>query len=495
MATKLTGDWVVGYDGTEHVLIPDGVVIMDGQDIVYVGKSYDGTTERTLGGAGCLIAPGFIDTHVHAGTRTLHRLFSDHGRPELFGQPFLEVALSRPGTHAGMGANVDQATGMSAAERLAVEAEFTAAELISAGITTFLEFGAKLPMQRALLDAVTAIGGRAYLAAGFESGEWSCDDEGRPLFRWDEAIGEAEFQSNLDFLMEVMGSADGRIMGALVPRFSETCTPALLVKCFEKARELGLPVAIHAAYNVHEFYEIVTKKGKTPLQFLSDLGLLELGPKLNLGHCNFLDRLPTLQYSGDEDLALIGGHQCTVSHCPVNLARRGRYLDNWSAYSKAGVNMTLGTDTYPRDMTMQMRMASYFGKVVSKNLHTATAREMFNAATLSAARSLGRTDIGRISAGAKADLQIIDLANGKLRFGPILDPIQALVECGISDDVQTVIVNGDIRMEGRRIAGADMHSLNARAQKMADGIWDCLQSWDPLSRTASEMKPSSFKVI
>jgi 5-methylthioadenosine/S-adenosylhomocysteine deaminase len=45
----------------------------------------------------------------------------------------------------------------------------------------------------------------------------------------------------------------------------------------------------------------------------------------------------------------------------ANVARRGRFLDSWEAYRKAGVNIALGTDTYPRDMILQMRNASYFG--------------------------------------------------------------------------------------------------------------------------------------
>ena len=38
---------------------------------------------------------------------------------------------------------------------------------------------------------------------------------------------------------------------------------------------------------------------------------------------------------------------------------------------------SLGTDTYPRDMIMQMRIASYFGKVASRNLRAASAAEVF----------------------------------------------------------------------------------------------------------------------
>ena len=109
--------------------------------------------------------------------------------------------------------------------------------------------------------------------------------------------------------------------------------------------------------------------------------------------------------------------------------------------------MALGTDTYPRDMMMQMRMASYLGKVLGKNLTGASAASVYEAATLGGSRSLGRSDLGRLSPGAKADIILINLKGGdSLRYGPVRDPIKSLVECGIGDDVDTVIVGGEVEV-------------------------------------------------
>ncbi|MCZ7600777.1 MAG: amidohydrolase family protein [Gammaproteobacteria bacterium] len=105
-----------------------------------------------------------------------------------------------------------------------------------------------------------------------------------------------------------------------------------------------------------------------------------------------------LGFSGSGDVEAIGSHGCSVSHCPVNLVRRGRTLDSWSRYVDAGVNMTLGTDTYPRDMMAQMRAASYLGKVMSRNLFAADAGQVFTAATIGGANSLAAAT----SAGSKA---------------------------------------------------------------------------------------------
>jgi cytosine/adenosine deaminase-related metal-dependent hydrolase len=147
-------------------------------------------------------------------------------------------------------------------------------------------------------------------------------------------------------------------------------------------------------------------------------------------------------------------------------------------------------------MFMQMRTASYFGKVLEHDLHSSTAAEVFEAATTNGARSLGRTDLGRISPGAKADLILIDLMHGDhLRYGPVRDPIKSVVDCGIGDDVHTVIVDGRICMQERRIPGIDMAALRSAAQHMAEYIWSHWQEWDPLHRTAEEMCPMSFPVV
>ena len=150
----------------------------------------------------------------------------------------------------------------------------------------------------------------------------------------------------------------------------------------------------------------------------------------------------------------------------------------------------LGTDTHPRDMIMQIRTASYFGKVASLNLRAASAAEVFEAATLGGARSLGRDDLGRLAPGAKADIVVIDLSGrGSLRIGPVRDPIKSRVECGIGDDVDTVIVDGIVRVEGGRIMGLDFAALSARAQAAGERIWAGWADWDPLRRSADEMCP------
>ena len=125
-----------------------------------------------------------------------------------------------------------------------------------------------------------------------------------------------------------------------------------------------------------------------------------------------------MNYAAGRDLELMAKGGVTISHCPINLARRGRYLETWAAYKKAGVNLALGSDTYPRDMIMNMRIASYVGKIMSGSYFAATAAEVFEAATLARRVRSGATISVAWRSGAKADIIIIDKA-AEIRYATV----------------------------------------------------------------------------
>ena len=252
-------------------------------------------------------------------------------------------------------------------------------------------------------------------------------------------------------------------------------------------------MATHAAYSVLEFHDVMRRYHKTPIEVLASVGMLR--PTLNIGHGNFIADNPNLNYSGGRDLALLGEAGVTVSHCALNIVRRARTLDTWDRYRNAGVNLALGTDTYPRDMIMNMRIASYLGKITSRNLCAAPAGQVFEAATLGGSRALGRNDIGRLAPGALADIIIIDIGRRDvLRYTPTFDPIKSLIECGIGDDVSTVIVDGVVRMQRGVIQGLDIGALRDQVQHEAEVSWANWSATDTFGRAAEELSPSSFPV-
>ena len=491
MRTRISCGWLVGHDSRGHILLSNADLVFEGNTILFVGENFPGEIDAEIDAADCLVIPGFIDTHVHSGHRASHRLISDVGRPDYFGQPFLEISVAREGTRVGGDPRYVRPDDNAAAEDLAINARFTIAELLRNGITTFVEFGSQRKVQEALLQQIAELGPRAYLGPGFDSGRWVAGEGGKLMRVLEEARGQREFELALDFIDQNDGACGGLVRGIVVPREVETCTVDLMRAAAVAARERGLPVAIHAAYNIHEVFDIIREHQMTSIELLEEVGLMS--DTLNIGHGNFTADNPLMSYSGSHDLEIMGRHRCSISHCPVNVHRRGRFLDSWQSYKRAGVNIALGTDTYPRDMVLQMRNASYVGKIASRNLKAATAGEVFTAATLNGARSLGRDDIGRLAPGARADIVIIDLTGrDSLRYGPIRDPIKSLIDCGIGDDVDTVIVDGVVRMEGGRIPGVDFGELRRQAQAAGERIWDGWANWDSLGRTVDEMSPLSF---
>jgi cytosine/adenosine deaminase-related metal-dependent hydrolase len=489
--TKIECGWLVGHSGAGHVLWRDAVLVYEGPEILFVGQDFTGDVDQVIDARAKLVIPGFIDTHVHSGHRASHRLITDAGRPDYFGQPFFEISVPKAGTRVGGDPRYARPDDRAASEDLALNARFTVAELLRNGVTTFVEFGSQLKVQAALDEQIGELGIRAYLGPGFDSGRWVGGADGKLTRVVDEAAGVRELELALDYIERRAGAYNGLLRGILVPREVETCTLDLLRTTAREAAARRLPVAIHAAYNILEFFDVIREHQMTSIELLEQLGLMS--ETLNIGHGNFVAENPLMNYSGGRDLEIMGAHRCTISHCPVNVARRARFLDSWERYRKAGVNIALGTDTYPRDMVMQMRTASYVGKIASRNLKAASAAEVFEAATLGGARSLGRDDLGRLIPGAKADIVIIDLTGrDTLRMGPVRDPIKSLVECGVGDDVETVIVDGVVRVEGGRIPGVDFAALRSQAQEAGERIWSDWADWDPLGRTADQMCPFAF---
>ncbi|MCS0503194.1 chlorohydrolase family protein [Ancylobacter mangrovi] len=488
MRTKIEAGWIVGHEKGHHTLLRDGVVVFEGSRIIHVGPSFEGEVDRTIDARGKLVTPGFIDTHVHSGHRASHRLISDTGRPIYYGQPFLEISVPKEGATVSGDARYLKHGDPGAEAAFARNATFTVAELLRNGVTTFIEFGSQLKVQDALLAEVSRLGTRAYLAPGYDCGRWVGDEQGRLKRVRDEKLGLDGLEVALDWIARNDGAAGGRVRGILVPREVETASLELLRRTREAADELGLPMATHAAYSVIEFYETVREYMMTPIEVLDSLGMLR--PTLNIGHGNFISDNPNLNFARKDDLRLMGEAGVSISHCPINIVRRSRTLDSWESYRAAGVNISIGSDTYPRDMIMNMRTASYLGKVMSHTYLAATAGQALEAATLGGARSVGRDDLGRLAPGALADIVIIDQSGrNSLRYGPVRDPVKSLVECGVGDDVDTVIVDGEIRMENGIIPGVDFGELNAWAQQAGEAVWDSLAQWDPLGRSAEEACP------
>jgi len=87
--------------------------------------------------------------------------------------------------------------------------------------------------------------------------------------------------------------------------------------------------------------------------------------------------------------------------------------------------------------------------------------DLYNAATLGGAQALGRDDLGRLSAGAKADIVVFRL--GAFHQGPFFDPLKNLLSGGRADDCIASFINGRCVMQNGQIAGVNYQDLQQQA--------------------------------
>ncbi|MDZ4735663.1 MAG: chlorohydrolase family protein [Rhodospirillaceae bacterium] len=454
----IDGGWIVAFDGQKHRIIENGIVVVEGDSIVYVGTRYDEPVARRIDARNDLVIPGLINAHVHIGSQAGDRMILDGGRRDMFRSGFLNHWPSK-----GI-----KGPNLFAFEDLDASLRYSLASLLRFGSTTVVEMGGEFgddPMGIAKLAAELGI--RVYTTPGFGSANHYFDQAGRLQRDWDEKAGEAGLDRAIAFIEEHDGDFDGLIRTILVPYEFWTTTPELLRRAKKAADTLKVPMTLHAAESVIEFQDTVLQTGRTPIGNLAHLDIL--GPQVILGHCMYTGGHSQTAYPFTDDIKLVAESGASVAHCPLVFARRGVKLESFQRYLDAGINVGLGTDSYPQDIIQEMQGGMLAAKLADSNHEVAKARDFFNAATLGGANALGRSDLGRLSKGAKADIVIVDF--GRLRIGPFLDPIKALVQCGTGEIVKHVMVNGQIRIENGSILAWDEVELLARVRTSTDGAW------------------------
>ena len=146
------------------------------------------------------------------------------------------------------------------------------------------------------------------------------------------------------------------------------------------------------------------------------------------------------------------------------------FLSTFDRYRKAGINLGIGTDSYPYDVIAEMRMASLAGKIIGMDNEAAKARDVFNAATLGGAKALGRDDLGRLAPGAKADIVLVDFNNVAIGpgLGPDPQPRDVRVRRAMSAPSWSTARSSS--MHGR-VLFADEHELDRKAQASCEAVW------------------------
>ena len=115
-----------------------------------------------------------------------------------------------------------------------------------------------------------------------------------------------------------------------------------------------------------------------------------------------------------------------------------------------------------------------------------------NAATVGGAYALGRTDLGRLAPGAKADVVLVDLAHPLMM--PVRDPLRSLVFTAADRAVRAVFVHGAKVMEDGRVLTMDHEAALAAVAEGQQRMLRDAASRDWAGRSAEEISPLSLPV-
>jgi cytosine/adenosine deaminase-related metal-dependent hydrolase len=223
---------------------------------------------------------------------------------------------------------------------------------------------------------------------------------------------------------------------------------------------------------------------------LHDLGAL--GPRTIIGHGIILDHHPWLHWPTHDDVGLIAGAKASVAHCPVEFVRRGMALHTFNGYRNAGVNLGIGTDTYPHDLLHEMLVAMYAARAVAGTVDGADAAGVFEAATIGGATALGRDDLGRIAPGCRADLVLVDLTDPAMI--PVREPLRSLIYVAGSRAVRDVFVDGTQVVADRQVTTVDIDSALVALQEAQDRAAPAVPDIDWAGRSLDELAPMTLPV-
>jgi len=277
------------------------------------------------------------------------------------------------------------------------------------------------------------------------------------------APGVPDFKKNIfyaeQFLKKWQGVSE-LITPAIFAHAPYTCSDKTLKFAKKLANDYQIFFFIHVAETKWEVEEIKKIHGFTPVAYLYHLGILD--PNTVLVHANWLT---------EEEMAIIRDTEVKVVHCPESNLKLASGLSPVPELLDKNILVALGTDGCASnnnlDLFQEMNTCAKIHKGLSLDPTIMPAKTVLKMATVSPAQMFS-LNIGVLKKGNFADLIIINFKQPHLF--PFYNPYSHLVYAVHGTDIKTVIINGKIIVEDKKLLSINSQKIKTNIYNLANKI-------------------------
>ena len=210
------------------------------------------------------------------------------------------------------------------------------------------------------------------------------------------------------------------------------------------ARKHKVPLHIHIAETGQERLDCLRKNKCSPVEHLDRLGVL--GPEVIAAHCIWID---------ENGISKLGERRVNVVHnINSNLKLASGYKFKFKELADAGANVCIGTDgcasSNNLDMLEAVKTSALVQKAWRKDPMAIPISQLMESASVNGYKALGIKG-GKIKEGMLADIILIN--TDSYAFTPNYNFLANLIYSAHSDCVDTVICNGKVLMQNRKVRG------------------------------------------
>ena len=441
-------------DGGTVVVMDDEGTILDGGAVLVEGDRIAALLEpdtprpahvQVIDAAGHLVIPGLVNTHGHAAMSLLRGMADD-----LPLMTWLEEYIFP-------------------AEAALVDPDFvywgtllSSVEMLKSGTTTFADmYFFRDQAAQATIDAgIRAVSGP--VVVGFPTPDFPTPEASLA----DAAMFMERYRNHPTLVPSVSAHA-----------LYTTPLPAVEA-AFQLAEDYDAVFQIHILEDPSEDATAREATGMGVVEALNSIGALR--PGTVLAHSIYLS---------DEAMERIAVGGAGIAHNPQSNMKLGiPKAAPVTAALAAGIPVGLGTDgpasNNDLDLFDEMDAAAKIQKFALGDPTALPAETVFHMATMGGARVLNLQDeIGSLEPGKRADIVLLDLERPGLT--PLYQVYSHLVYAARGSDVDTVIVNGRIVVQDRRILTVDEEAVMERARGFGDQVREVMATVEAASHGAT----------